>query len=172
MAAPVASGRWLVLLRVTVGAWFLKAVWTKLALGLVGGVVPYPAPSPRFVAVHARRVAEFAAGNPLSWYREFLTSVVLPHAWLFALLQTWGEVVVGLGLVLGLLTVPAAAVGLLLSVAFGLATQWMSPGQQGFHLLLTASMLVLLGSRAGRVWGLDAVLRARATRSRLVRALT
>ena len=64
----------------------------------------------------------------------------------------------GLGLVLGLLTGLAALVGLYLALNFGLATQWMSFGQQGFHLLLTTSMIVFLGARAGRVWGLDAWL--------------
>jgi hypothetical protein len=37
----------------------------------------------------------------------------------------------------------------------------MTPGQQGFHLVLAASMIAFLFARAGRVWGLDAWLRAR-----------
>ena len=74
---------------------------------------------------------------------------------MFATLQAYGEVAVGVGLVLGLLTGLTALVGLFLTVNFGLATQWMSFGQQGFHLLLTTSMLMFLVARAGRVWGLD-----------------
>ena len=153
---------WIVLLRVVVGAWFLKAVWTKLAVMWLGDVIPYPAVSARFIAFQPKRVAEFAAGNPVVWYRDFLESVVLPNAKLFAILQTYGEVAVGLGLVLGLLTGLSAFVGLLLTVNYGLATQWMSFGQQGFHVLLATSMLIFLGSRAGRVWGLDMLLRRRA----------
>jgi uncharacterized membrane protein YphA (DoxX/SURF4 family) len=150
---------WIALLRFVVGAWFLKAVWTKLALGWAGGVVPYPTVSSRFLAVHAKRVAEFAAGNPLPWYRDFLETTVLPHAALFATLQTYGEVAVGLGLALGCLTGLAALIGLVLSVSYGLANQWMSFGQQGFHLLLVTSMIIFLGSRAGRAWGVDALIR-------------
>ena len=151
----IAPQRWIVLLRVVVGFWFLKAVWTKLTVAWLFGVIPYPAVSPRFVGFHPKRVAEFAAGNPVEWYKQFLEGTVLPKAAVFATLQTYGEVAVGLGLVLGLLTGLAAPIGLCLALNFGLATQWMSFGQQGFHLFLVTSMIVFLGTRAGRVWGLD-----------------
>lgn len=163
--------RWLVLLRVVVGAWFLKAVWTKLTLSFLWGAIPYPAVSSRFLNFHPKRVAEFAAGNPVGWYKEFLEATVLPNTKLFATLQAYGEACVGIGLVLGLLTGLSALVGLLLALNYGLATQWMSFGQQGFHLLLVTSMVIFLGSRAGRTLGFDRVL-LRATReSRLLRFL-
>ena len=157
-----AAPAWLAVLRVVVGAWFLKAVWTKLTLGLAGGVLPYPTVSPRFVGFHPKRVAEFAAGNPIGWYKDFLEHTVLPHAALFATLQVWGEVAVGIGLVLGLATRLTGLVGLYLAVNFGLASQWMSFGQQGFHLLLVTSMVIFIGAGAGRAWGLDALLQRRA----------
>jgi PQQ-dependent catabolism-associated beta-propeller protein len=156
------------LLRVVVGAWFVKAVWTKVSIGVAGGVVPYPTVSPRFLAFQPKRVAEFAAGNPIGWYKDFLETTVLPHAALFATLQTIGEVAVGLGLLFGVMTRLAALVGLFLAVNFGLATQWMSFGQQGFHLLLTTSMIIFLVTGAGRAWGADRWLR----RSRAVGWLT
>jgi len=158
-------------LRVVVGVWFLKAVWTKLGLGLAAGVIPYPAVSPRFMSFHPRRVGEFAAGNPIGWYKDFLDNTVQPHASLFAMLQTYGEVTVGIGLVLGLLTGLAAVVGLFLALNYGLATQWMSFGQQGFHLLLITSMVLFLATRAGRVWGVDQWLLKRAGRARWLRLL-
>ena len=144
------------LLRVVVGAWFVKAVWTKV--GVAAGAIPYPIVSPRFIAFQPKRVAEFAAGNPIVWYKDFLETTVLPHATLFATLQTIGEVAVGLGLVFGVMTRLAAAIGLFLALNFGLATQWMSFGQQGFHLLLITSMVIFLITGAGRRWGLDAWL--------------
>jgi thiosulfate dehydrogenase (quinone) large subunit len=146
------------LLRLVVGVWFIKAVWTKLTLAYLGGVIPYPAVSPRFLAFHPKRVAEFAADNPVEWYKAFLQNTVLPHAALFATLQTYGEVVVGLGLILGLFTRLTAVIGLVLALNYGLATQWMTFGQQGFHLLLITSMVIFLVAGAGRTWGLDAVL--------------
>ena len=160
----------IVLLRVVVGAWFLKAVSTKLMLAYAAGVIPYPAVSPRFLAFHPKRVAEFAADNPVGWYKDFLKDTVLPHATLFATLQTYGEVVVGVGLVLGLLTGLTAAIGLVLALNYGLATQWMSFGQQGFHVLLITSMLIFVMTGAGRLWGLDQLLASRAKGSWWLRA--
>jgi len=39
-----------------------------------------------------------------SWYASFLQSFVLPHAALFAYLVTFGEVLIGIALILGLLS--------------------------------------------------------------------
>src|SRR5215510_15582101 len=95
---------WLAVLRIVVGAWFLKAVWTKLTVEFAWGIVPYLAVSPRFLGFQPKRVAEFAAGNPVDWYKQFLEGTVLPHSAVFATLQTFAEAAVGLGLILGLLT--------------------------------------------------------------------
>lgn len=156
--------RWVVVLRVVVGAWFVKAVWTKFTPGFLWDVLPYPAVSPRFLAFHPKRIAEFAAGNPIGWYKEFLEGTVLPNDRVFATLQTFGEAAVGLGLILGFATGLTALVGLFLSLNYGLASQWMSFGQQGFHVLLVTSMVIFLFARAGRTWGLDRVILARSGR--------
>jgi PQQ-dependent catabolism-associated beta-propeller protein len=149
---------WIALLRIVVGAWFVKAVWTKLTLAYAWGILPYPAVSQRFIGFHPKRVAEFAAGNPVEPYKQFIEGTVLPNAQLFARLQAYGEAVVGFGLVTGLCVGITALIGLLLCINYGLATQWMSFGQQGFHILLITSMLIFLGARAGRSWGLDGLI--------------
>lgn len=149
---------WLAVLRIVVGAWFLKAVWTKLTVEFAWGVVPYLAVSPRYLGFQPKRVAEFANGNPVTWYKQFLEDTVLPHAQLFANLQAYGEAAVGLALLLGFCIGLTALIGLLLTLNYGLATQWMSFGQQGFHVLLITSMIIFLGARAGRVWGLDGLI--------------
>ena len=154
----IQADRWVAVLRIVVGVWFVKAVWTKLTLAYLWDAIPYPAVSPRFLAFHPKRIAEFAAGNPLGWYKDFLEGTVLPNSRTFATLQTFGEAAVGLGLILGLLTGLGALVGLFLSLNYGLASQWMSFGQQGFHVLLVTSMIVFLSARAGRTWGIDAWL--------------
>jgi hypothetical protein len=66
----IAPARWIAVLRVVVGTWFVKAVWTKLAVGVLWGVLPYPTVSSRFLAFQPNRVAEFAHGNPVGWYRD------------------------------------------------------------------------------------------------------
>src|SRR5215468_7592251 len=113
---------WLAVLRIVVGAWFLKAVWTKLTV-------------------------EFANGNPVEWYKQFLEGTVLPNARLFANLQGYGEVVVGIGLILGFCVGLTALIGLFLALNYGLATQWMIFGQQGLHVLLITSMIIFLAAR-------------------------
>ena len=153
----VHADRWVVLLRVAVGVWFVKAVWTKFTLAFLWDLIPYPAVSPRFVAFHPKRIAEFAAGNPVEWYKNFLEGTVLPNSKVFATLQTFGEAAVGLGLILGLVTGLTALVGLFLCLNYGLASQWMSFGQQGFHVLLVTSMIIFLFARAGRTWGVDQI---------------
>src|SRR5439155_17321205 len=156
---------WVAVLRIIVGAWFLKAVWTKLTVQFAWGVVPYLAVTPRFIGFQPKRVADFANGNPVDWYKQFLEGTVLPHAQLFANLQAYGEVAVGIALLLGFCVGLTALIGLFLALNYGLATQWMSFGQQGFHLLLITSMIMFLGARAGRVWGLDGLILRKAAPS-------
>ena len=160
---------WLAVLRIVVGLYFVKSLITKMTIVLAGGVVPLPAVSDRWVSVMPKIVAKQASDNPLSFYKQFLEGTVLPHSSVFAQLTAWGETVTGLGLTLGLCTGVASLVGLLLVINYGLATQWMSPGQQGFHLVLFFLMIAFFFSRAGRTWGLDRWLASRNSGSRLSR---
>ena len=160
---------WLAVLRIAVGLYFAKAVITKLTIVLAGGVLPVPAVSDRWVATMPKIVEKQAVGNPIGFYRDFLEQTVLTHSSLFAHLTAWGETVTGLGLTLGLFTGLASLVGLSLVINYGLATQWMSSGQQGFHLLLFTLMLAFFFSRAGRRWGLDGVIAERKPGSWLTR---
>jgi uncharacterized membrane protein YphA (DoxX/SURF4 family) len=146
---------WLAVLRIAVGLYFVKSLVTKMTIALVGGFLPFPAVSERWITVMPNIVTRQASENPLVFYKSFLEETVLTHPALFAQLTAWGETAVGIGLTLGLLTGPASLVGLFLVVNYGLATQWMSPGQQGFHLILSVLMLSFFFARAGRTWGLD-----------------
>jgi thiosulfate dehydrogenase [quinone] large subunit len=161
--------QWLAVLRIVVGLYFVKSLVTKMTIVMLGGVFPFPAVSERWLTVMPKIVAKQASENPLSFYKQFLEGVVLPNSNLYAHLTAWGETVVGLGLTLGVLTGLASLVGLLLVINYGLATQWMSPGQQGFHLVLFSLMLAFFFARAGRTWGIDAWLAQRWPRSFLAR---
>src|SRR6266536_661865 len=55
------------------------------------------------------------------WYASFLQSVVLPNAALFSSLVTFGEVLIGLGLIFGVLTGIAAFFGVFMNLNFLLA---------------------------------------------------
>ena len=152
---------WLAVLRVAVGLYFVKTLVTKMSIVLVGGVLPLPAVSDRWLATMPKIVAKQASENPIAFYKQFLEEVVLKHSDVFAHLTAWGETVAGLGLTLGFCTGLASLVGLALVTNYGLATQWMSPGQQGFHLLLFTLMVAFFFSRAGRRWGLDGLIAER-----------
>jgi len=160
---------WLAVLRIVVGLYFVKSLVTKMSVVMVGGVVPVPAVSARWMEVMPKIVARQASENPLAFYKHFLENTVLPNSSMFAQLTAWGETVVGIGLTLGLLTGLASLVGMFLVVNYGLATQWMSPGQQGFHLVLLFLMLAFFFARAGRIWGVDAWLARRKPGSLLAR---
>jgi thiosulfate dehydrogenase (quinone) large subunit len=161
--------RWLALLRIVVGLYFVKSLLTKMSFVTVGGFLPLPVVSERWLTVMPKIVARQASENPLAFYKQFLEGTVLPNSSLFAQLTAWGETVTGLGLTLGLLTGVASLVGLLLVINYGLATQWMSPGQQGFHLVLFFLMLAFFFARAGRTWGIDGWLARRKPHSLLSR---
>ncbi|MEP6572082.1 MAG: DoxX family protein [Gemmatimonadota bacterium] len=147
--------RWLALLRIVIGLYFAKAIWTKMTVALFGGFLPVPAVQDRWLQVMPIIVAKQASGNPILFYKQFLEQTVIPNAPVFARLAAWGEVIVGIGLTLGLFTRVAALIGLWLALNYGLATQWQAPGQLGFHLVLGTSMIVFFLARAGREWGLD-----------------
>jgi uncharacterized membrane protein YphA (DoxX/SURF4 family) len=161
--------RGLAVLRIVTGLWFLKGILTKLGLVLIGGFLPLPGASDRWVGTMPRLLTRYASGNPIDGYREFLLDTVVPHSHLFANLTAFGESAVGIGLTFGVLTIAASAIGLCLVVAYGLATFWQSPNQLGFHVLLFACMVVFMVTRAGRYWGLDGWLRRRRPRSWLAK---
>ena len=160
---------WLAFLRIVVGLYFVKSLVTKMSVVMLGGVLPIPAVSARWLEVMPKIVTKQASENPIASYKHFLEATVLPNSNMFAQLTAWGETVVGIGLTLGLLTGVASVIGLLLVINYGLATQWMSPGQQGFHLVLVFLMLAFLFARAGRTWGLDAWVATRRPGSLLAR---
>ncbi|MBA3659470.1 MAG: DoxX family membrane protein [Gemmatimonadales bacterium] len=154
-ASMVNAREWVAVLRIVVGLYFVKSLITKMTVGLLGGFLPFPEVTQRWIHTMPKVVAKQAADNPILFFKHFLEGTVLTHPELFARLTAWGETAVGIGLTLGLLTGLASIVGMMLVLNYGLATQWMSPGQQGFHLVLFTLMLAFFFARAGRTWGFD-----------------
>jgi len=93
--------------------------------------------------------------NSFAFYRPFIESVVLPNKMLFAALVSWGEVAVGLALVVGLATRYASAIGAILVLNF-----WFAKGLPVLagtnHDIVWFVIFVVLGLvPAGRIAGLD-----------------
>lgn len=110
------SAMWFVV-RMYVGAEWLLAGWEKVispAWGTNGKAVA------GFVA---GALAKSSGSHPAvqGWYATFLKDIVLPNAGLFSFLVTWGEVAVGLGILLGILTGIAAGFGVLMNMNYLLA---------------------------------------------------
>jgi len=105
---PVASmshpDRWLAVLRIVVGLYFAKAFVTKLGIVMVGGVIPLPGATDRWISTMPKIVSKQAADNPILFYKQFLENTVLTHPKTFAHLTAIGETITGLGLTLGLFT--------------------------------------------------------------------
>ena len=64
--------RWIAFLRIVVGLYFVKSLVTKMSIVLLGGVVPVPAVSERWISVMPNIVAKQASQNPIAFYKHFL----------------------------------------------------------------------------------------------------
>ena len=159
----------LAFLRIVVGIRFLKSLFTKVTLTMAWGFLPLPAASGRWIATMPKLLAKYAAENPFPAYKAFLLDTVVANPQIWAHLTALGEVAVGLSLTFGFLTVLGVLFGLVQVAAYGFATQHLSSGQQGFHIMLFAMMIAFLIARAGRVWGVDGWVRRHAPNSFLAR---
>src|SRR5262249_4276849 len=87
------------------------------------------------------------------WYADFLRTLVIPHAGLWAYLVTFGEVAVGLGLLVGALTGIAAFFGVVMNFNYLLAgTVSINP------LLGVLGLLLVLAWRVAGYYGVDRYL--------------
>lgn len=141
--APV----WL-LFRVYLGFLWLVAGWGKLT-------DPAWLGSERGAAVSGfaqGAMAQTAGEHPqvTGWYAGFLENVVVPNAALFSFLVVFGEILVGLALILGLFTGIAAFFGGFMNASFIFA------GTAGANpLMFILAILLALAWRVAGYWGLD-----------------
>ncbi|MFD1203723.1 MULTISPECIES: DoxX family membrane protein [Sporosarcina] len=137
---------WLII-RVYVGFAWLKAGWGKVTSDAWTGENAGAALQ-GFIGGALAKSAE--GGDVSGWYATFLENVVLPNAKVFGFMVAYGEVLVGLGLIFGLLTGIAAFFGAFMNVSFLFAgTLSTNP-----LLFILATWLVLAWKVAGW-YGLD-----------------
>jgi len=147
-SSPVVPLIYLLPLRLWVGASFVIAGRFKIIQGAWGGD-------------YAPMVEEHVVENldkAFDFYRPFLESVVLPNTATFAILVGWGELLFGLSIFLGLFTRLGAAVGIFVVLNFTFSEGWpiwLPGGDPGYIW----TMLTLLVCGAGRIWGVDQILR-------------
>ncbi len=141
--APV----WLIV-RVYLGALWLLAGWGKLT-------DPAWLGSERGAAVTGfaqGAMAQTAGEHPqvTGWYAGFLENFVVPNAALFSFLVVFGEILIGLALILGLFTGIAAFFGGFMNASFIFA------GTAGANpLMFILAIFLALAWRVAGYWGLD-----------------
>ena len=127
--------------RLYVGSYIFLTGTGKLSRGFLWGGALMP------------QLQRFLATTPHEWYRHWLTTVVIPHERLFAVLTAVGETAVGIALVLGALTRFSAFVGIFMVGNYLFAKGFWNPAavhDKDFIVLL----VVLLLAGGGR-WALD-----------------
>ncbi|MGD6781633.1 DoxX family protein [Sutcliffiella horikoshii] len=127
------------ILRVWLGVQWLKAGLPKIgtfdAEGFLHGAIAK---------------AEGAHPAVQGWYAAFLENVALPNVGLINILIPWGEVLVGIALILGLATIPALIGAAFMNLNFLLAgTVSTNP------ILYTAAILLIAAGTAATFYGLD-----------------
>jgi thiosulfate dehydrogenase (quinone) large subunit len=89
------------------------------------------------------------------WYADFLEGFAVPNMEFFNILIPWGEFLVGLGLILGLVTIPALIAGAFMNINFILAGVGLYSTDS--KLLVLAMFLLFIG-KARYYFGLDRVI--------------
>lgn len=137
---------WLVL-RLYVGYEWLHAGWGK-----VTGDKPFDATGFLKGAI-AKSVPASPGAKPVvqAWWGDFLNGFALPNAKLFNFLIPWGEVLVGLALMVGFASIFAAVMGMVMNFAFLLSgTTSSNP-----NLLALQFVMVALGGAYAGYIGVD-----------------
>ncbi len=93
--------------------------------------------------------------SSFSSYRPFIESIVLPNSVLFATIIAWGELLIGLALLVGLATRYAAVAGALLVANFWFAKGEAFLAASNHDVIWLVIFIVLASVPAGRVAGLD-----------------
>jgi len=89
-------------------------------------------------------------GDVAGWYAWFLENLVIPNAVVFSYMVAWGEVLIGLGLIVGLLTGIAAFFGAMMNMSFLLAgTVSSNP------VMFVIAMFLIMAWKVAGWYGLD-----------------
>jgi uncharacterized membrane protein YphA (DoxX/SURF4 family) len=144
--------RGIALLRIVAGFWILRSALSHLIW------TPWPWAAAYWVQFVSTDLARHALDHPSFWVRYFIQQALLPNAEVYAGISVVLELLAGISLTFGLLTVPGALIGALLALVGGILTHYQSDLSLGFYVLEGTACLVFLFTRAGRRWGFDSFL--------------
>jgi thiosulfate dehydrogenase [quinone] large subunit len=144
-------------IRLFLGFAWIEASWHKIDPSGPGGWITNGGSALAAYWQNAVKVPEAGAGRPpisFEWYRDFINFLLNGHhqTW-FAWLVAFGEMAVGIGLVLGALVGVAAFFGALMNMSFLLA------GSASTNpVLFTMAIGLMLGWKVAGYYGLDRYL--------------
>lgn len=135
---------------VTIVRFVAGYAWLTAGWGKITGATPFDATGYLTAAVNNPVIDKATGGAVYPTFTGFLEHFALPNVKLINIMIPWGEFLVGLGLILGTLTVTAAFFGILMNFMFMFAgTVSTNP-----WLLLLGLLVIFAGANAGR-FGLD-----------------
>ena len=138
---------WLIV-RLYIGYEWLMAGWVKVTSDAWVGSQAGKAISGFLTAALSKTVGEHP--DVQGWYAIFLQNVVVPHPVIWSHIVAWGELAVGIALIIGLFTGIAAFFGLFMNLNYLLAgTVSTNP------ILLTLSIGIILAWKVAGYIGLD-----------------
>ncbi|MDL4840882.1 DoxX family protein [Aquibacillus rhizosphaerae] len=131
----------LAIIRIYLGYTWITGGWGKItgggfdATGFLHGAV-------------AKSTGEHPAVQ--GWWAVFLENVAIPNASLFTFLVMWGELLIGIALILGLFTNFAVLMGMVMNFSFIFSGTVSTNGQ----MILLGIFVLVAGANAGK-FGLD-----------------
>lgn len=142
--------------RIFVGYHFISVAIPKLTHGFTGGE-ELPA-----------QLLKSVARDPIGFHRAFIQGFVLPHAGFFSYLVPYGELAIGISLVLGCLVRVSSFFGAFHNLNILLAIALPNGGAQAaVNGVFIAAHIAFVGASAGRALGVDALFKKRFPRSPL-----
>jgi uncharacterized membrane protein YphA (DoxX/SURF4 family) len=140
------SLKWMAMLRILVGIMFLSTWGVNILKGFytADGLLLF------FTEIYPQ------SENPLGFYAAFINGVILPIRGIFAPFQLVSEGILGLALLIGAFTPFFSLAGIFFLVNTFLAS--LGHDWPWSYLLPIGILAATFFTRAGRVWGLDALL--------------
>jgi thiosulfate dehydrogenase (quinone) large subunit len=147
--SSASTNAWLALLRIFTGIFWLYHGYGKLTNP------EWSVPNGMMVQIVQNMIKD--TSGP---YHDFVVNVVLTHVQVFANLVAWGELLVGVSLVLGLLTVAGGIGGAFLALQYFMAkSSFMTlAGWTAFDMFTAVVSLVCALAPGARTFSLDALL--------------
>lgn len=142
-----------------------RAIWLRLVT-LILGVEWLRAGlekvlNPEFSSGLNKTLGFFASKNPSNFFVGLINSYFIPNSEVFAMLVSWGEVFVGLALIIGFFVNFSLIIAIFMNLNFYFAAGWTGVSTAGLNALMILIQLILIFSYGSKLISLDELLVAK-----------